>query len=52
MRQRILWYELDCTLLDSEQMNSDPGQNEPRVCCNVNAPNFHAIEVLTGAVER
>ena len=47
MRQRIMWRRLGQTLLGSEPADSDSGQNEPRVCCEVNARNFYPVVLLT-----
>jgi hypothetical protein len=51
MRQGMIGYGLNRALLDSEQMDADPRQNEPRVCCKLNASNFHPVEVLIGAAK-
>ena len=47
MRQGMIGYGLNRALLDSEQMDADPRQNEPRVCCEVNARNFYPVVLLT-----
>ncbi|MGD0156453.1 MAG: hypothetical protein ABSB50_10160 [Terracidiphilus sp.] len=47
--QRIVWHKLNRALLDSARIDSNPGQNEPRVLCKMDVSNFRGIEIVTEA---
>jgi hypothetical protein len=48
-RYRIIRHSLNRNLMDSERINSCPGQNGPQAGCQVNTSKFDGIEVFADA---